>query len=367
MTDTTLEFLKTIRSKNSLAIRKAIDNLQGLIQENSKNNDTNQEIEKHNTDQPVKESAQPVSEKINTGKPVGETMQSNMEQSVTDQPNQPSVHQQVSNQPMADGLIPSFAKQLKHTMIKSTVIEPVERNKLCSIMLPVYNNKEDILDAIQSVIEQKYQPWELIIIDDCSTDGTYEVIKNFITANPFLPIKLFRNLKNRGVYVSMNEALIHSNGTYIALINSDDKYHPEILTKSIAHLERDPKLVASISKCQRNKFISYSPVSLVYRKYIINEIGYYDSVRFAADSEFLNRILTKYTAQRVKFIDEILYFAKRRENSLTTSPETGKKGQGLVARKAYVAEYTKWHKKGGLYIEYPQKKRPFPVPNVMLP
>lgn len=49
-----------------------------------------------------------------------------------------------------------------------------------SILLPVYNNKEDIISAIQSVINQTYTDWELIIVDDCSIDGTYELVKDFV-------------------------------------------------------------------------------------------------------------------------------------------------------------------------------------------
>lgn len=241
-------------------------------------------------------------------------------------------------------------------------------NKLCSIMLPMYNNKEDILDAIQSVIDQKYQPWELVIVDDCSTDGTFEIVQDFISKNPQYTIKLFRNPKNQGAYISMNEALKNTSGVYVALINSDDKYHPEILTKTIDCLVKNPNLVAALSKFQRNNKVTfYSPVSLVYHKTIISEIGYYDSVRFAADSEFLSRIHAKYGDKRIKYIPEILYFAKRRENSLTTSPNTGQRGAGLNVRKNYVEQYSKWHCQSNLYIDYPQKMRPFPVLDIMKP
>lgn len=242
-----------------------------------------------------------------------------------------------------------------------------DNKPLCSILLPLYNNKEDILEAIKSVIDQKYKPWELIIIDDCSTDGSYEVVQNFIKNNPTLPIKLIKNDKNQGAYVSMNEGLLVTTGTYIALINSDDKYHPDILTESIGYLEKDSNLVAAMSKFQRNKTVFHCPVTLVYRKTIIKEIGWYDSVRFAADTEFEFRILAKYGANRVKYTNKILYFAKRRPNSLTTSPDTGQRGEGLKARTEYVAQFKKWHKKGKLSMEYPQKARPFPVPEVMKP
>lgn len=239
-------------------------------------------------------------------------------------------------------------------------------DKQCSILLPVYNNKDDILDAIQSVIGQKYANWELIIIDDCSTDGTYHIIQNFILKNPKYSIKLIKNNKNQGVYVSMNEGLKHTNGTYVALINSDDQYHPDILVESIGCLEKNKKLVAVISKYQRESKIIYAPVTLVYRKKIINEIGYYDSVRFGADSEFHERIIKKYGTTGLKHINKILYFAKNRVGSLTTSSTTGRTGTGINIRREYVTQYRKWHNKN-LYMPYPQNIRPFPVSPIMLP
>lgn len=239
-------------------------------------------------------------------------------------------------------------------------------NDLCTVLLPVYNNEDDIISAIQSIIDQNYKSWELIIIDDCSTDGTYENIQEFIVNNPDYPIQLLRNKKNCGVYVSMNEGLKRSNGTYISLINSDDTYHADILVESINCLERDTKLVAVMSKYQRDTKIIYAPVTLVYRKQIIDEIGYYDSVRFAADSEFHERIIKKYGNDKIKLINKILYYAKQRENSLTTSNVTGILGTGQKPRQEYVNNYRKWHRKLNLYMGYPQNDRPFPVSSIML-
>ena len=76
-----------------------------------------------------------------------------------------------------------------------------------SVLLAVYNNKDDVLNAIQSIINQTHTDWELIIIDDCSMDGTNKIICDYISDKK-LDIKLIRNDKNCGVYVSLNNGLL---------------------------------------------------------------------------------------------------------------------------------------------------------------
>lgn len=253
---------------------------------------------------------------------------------------------------------------------------------ICTVLLPVYNNKQDILTSINSVIAQTFKNWEIIIIDDCSTDGTYATVLGFIKKNPEYPIRVVRNDKNQGTYVSLNHGLRIAKGTYISVIGSDDVYHPTMLKESIDYLEKNKICMAiyanyirvksiilsatDMAKFQKKSGI-FSPSILVYRKKIIDEIGYYDSVRFAADSEFFSRIETKYGKNSIMKINKILYFAKKRDNSLTRSQITGQKGEGRINRNEYVSGYNKWHKSKNLYMPFPLIKRPFPIPNIMLP
>jgi glycosyltransferase involved in cell wall biosynthesis len=130
-----------------------------------------------------------------------------------------------------------------------------------SVIIAVFDNKEDIINAINSVINQTYKNWEIIIIDDCSTDGTYEIIENFIKTNDYQNIFLFRNEKNYGVYVSTNIALQKISGDCIIRLDSDDTYHQTILEKQVAMLYSNDNYMACQSLYMRGNL---SPADSYY-------------------------------------------------------------------------------------------------------
>ena len=98
---------------------------------------------------------------------------------------------------------------------------------LVSIITPCYNNAKYIGKAIESVISQTYQNWEMLITDDCSSDGSVEVIMNFI--NQDSRIKLFRLEKNSGAAVARNKSITEAKGRYIAFLDGDDIWMPNKL------------------------------------------------------------------------------------------------------------------------------------------
>lgn len=241
-----------------------------------------------------------------------------------------------------------------------------------SILLPVYNNSKDVLRSINSVKNQTNQNWELIIIDDHSTDGTTEIIKEYLKKNPELSkkIRIITNEVNQGTYVCLNKGLQHSVGKYICRIDSDDEWDQTFLEKQSGILDADKELVYVASQCQVRKTGRsgvFGEIGLMYRKKIINEIGYYDSVRYAADSEFRMRIQKKYGRKRIYHLPEPLYFYHSRENSLTTSSITGLNAPSS-GRQQYVESAQKWHDNTQkLFMFYPLLERPFPIDPKMLP
>jgi len=243
-----------------------------------------------------------------------------------------------------------------------------ESDILFTVLLPVYNNKEDILNAINSVTQQTINLWELIIIDDCSTDGTYELITEFLNNIKNDKIILLRNDKNKGTFVSLNEGLLKARGKYIARIDSDDILAETILSEHLKIFQDNPKILFTQSKYSKNgsKGI-YGEITLMYNKKIIDEIGFYDSVRFAADTEFAHRIIKYYGNNNIIKIDKVLYNAKHRSNSLTTSTKTGLNPEGMKIRINYVTNFTNWHKQNNLYMPYPLINRLFEVNDIMLP
>lgn len=124
----------------------------------------------------------------------------------------------------------------KQQMAKKILIENdgIEREAgLVSIIMPSYNTAPYIKQTIQSVLDQTYTNWELIIVDDCSTDNTDEVLENIKDSR----IRYFKNDKNSGAAVSRNKALREAKGQWIAYLDSDDLWMPEKLEKQIHFME----------------------------------------------------------------------------------------------------------------------------------
>lgn len=112
--------------------------------------------------------------------------------------------------------------------------EDIERG-LCSIIMPSYNTALYIQEAVQSVLDQTYTNWELLIVDDCSSDNTDEILKKFTDKR----IRIFKNDKNSGAAVSRNRALRKAKGKWIAFLDSDDLWMPEKLEHQIHFMEKN--------------------------------------------------------------------------------------------------------------------------------
>lgn len=109
-------------------------------------------------------------------------------------------------------------------------------NELVSIIMPSYNTADYISESIKSVQAQTYTNWELIIVDDCSTDNTDEVVGAFLGDQR---IRYLKNKKNSGAAVSRNRALREAKGRWIAFLDSDDLWVPEKLEKQIGFMKKN--------------------------------------------------------------------------------------------------------------------------------
>lgn len=126
-------------------------------------------------------------------------------------------------------------KQLQATMILSGS-DGIEREAgLVSIIMPSYNTASFIEETIQSVLNQTYTNWDLIIVDDCSTDNTNEVVDTIKDCR----IHYLKNEKNSGAAISRNKALREAKGQWIAYLDSDDLWMPEKLEKQIKFMEEN--------------------------------------------------------------------------------------------------------------------------------
>lgn len=106
---------------------------------------------------------------------------------------------------------------------------------LVSIIMPSWNTERFIAETIQSVIDQTYTNWELIIVDDCSSDNTDEVVASFKDKR----IKYLHNEKNSGAALTRNKALREAKGEWIAFLDSDDLWMPEKLEHQIDFMNKN--------------------------------------------------------------------------------------------------------------------------------
>lgn len=104
---------------------------------------------------------------------------------------------------------------------------------LVSVIMPVHNDENFLYDSIQSVLSQRYENWELLIIDDCSTDNSPDIIKNF--SNRDERIKTFRTKTPSGSpTLPRNIGTFQARGRYISFLDSDDKWNCTKLLNQIA-------------------------------------------------------------------------------------------------------------------------------------
>ena len=113
-----------------------------------------------------------------------------------------------------------------------------------SIVIPAYNHEKYVGECIQSVLDQTYQDFEIIITDDGSSDGTVNVIKEFDDSR----IQLYTHANNKGVCVTINNCIQKAAGEYIAVLNSDDIWEPTKLEKQVKYLDSHPEIGAVFSK-----------------------------------------------------------------------------------------------------------------------
>jgi len=112
-----------------------------------------------------------------------------------------------------------------------------------SICIPSYNHQKYVGEAIQSVLDQTYGDFEIVITDDGSSDGTVREIKKFTDPR----IKLFCFEQNQGSAIAMTQCLNEAQGEYIGILNSDDAFLPTKLEKQVRFLDEHPEIMAVFS------------------------------------------------------------------------------------------------------------------------
>lgn len=107
-----------------------------------------------------------------------------------------------------------------------------------SIIVPVHNAEKYIQETIASVLEQTYEEWELILIDDCSTDNSVEVMEKIKEDNSEKIIQIIKQPTNQGAAKARNKGVATSTGRYIAFLDADDIWNKNKLEKQVQFMEK---------------------------------------------------------------------------------------------------------------------------------
>ncbi|MBF4515302.1 glycosyltransferase family 2 protein [Flavobacterium sp. ANB] len=209
-------------------------------------------------------------------------------------------------------------------------------SELVSIITPTFNAEKYIRATLQSVLDQSYQNWEMILVDDGSTDETVKIIENF--AEKDQRIKLFKLLKNSGNGFARNVALEKATGKYIAYLDADDLWFPMKLEKQIQFLkEKNLPFTFSFYDCideegnNLNRRVE-APLILTYNQlFFCNYVGNLTAIY---DTEYFGKIVIEATQKRqdwrlwltilkqikeTKPVPEPLAFYRIRKDSISSS------------------------------------------------
>ena len=209
-------------------------------------------------------------------------------------------------------------------------------NDLVSILTPTYNTEKFIRSTIDSAQNQTYTNWEMILVDDASTDNTVAIIEEFVQKDN--RIKLFKLPENQGNGFARNAALEKATGKYIAYLDADDLWFPEKLEKQIQFLKANNlhftfSFYDSIDEEGNNlKRRVESPNPLTYKQlFFCNYVGNLTAIY---DIDYFGKIILETTQKRqdwriwltilkqikvAKPVPESLAFYRIRKDSVSSS------------------------------------------------
>ncbi len=135
---------------------------------------------------------------------------------------------------------------------------------LISVIVPVYNHEKFIGETIESVISQTYQNWELLVVDDCSSDKSWEIIQGY--AQKDSRIKVFRNETNKGLIPNWKFLIDTSKGEYLAFLEGDDVFCNENLAEKMLIFEKFPDLGMVYCNFQIINDVGDTTIDNMYKK-----------------------------------------------------------------------------------------------------
>lgn len=213
----------------------------------------------------------------------------------------------------------------------------INNRPLVSVVMPAYNCEKYISDAVDSVIDQTVSDWEIQIVDDCSTDNTYETLKPYLESNNRIYYYCLK--KNSGPQVARTEAIRRAQGKYIAFLDSDDIWDPQKLEKQVDFMECN-KINFSCTafeqmdecgkkkntaffpppKCDYKKMLQLSnPIGNTTVMYNQEVLGKYEVPNIKKRNDFALWLKILRDAEYCYGLQEILAFYRVRSNSVSSN------------------------------------------------
>lgn len=207
--------------------------------------------------------------------------------------------------------------------------------ELISIVLPVYNGEKYLRESIDSVLNQTYRNWELIIVDDCSTDSSAKIAKEYI--NKDKRIYYYRNENNLRLPRNLNKGFKLARGNYLTWTSDDNRFKSTALEKMYSALKNDIDAQFVFASCRvinskgnpieyimvdnkrKKQIIGHNVVGacFMYTRKAYEEVGEYNpEFVLVEDYDYWQRIYTKFNAV---VISEILYEYRWHDGALTST------------------------------------------------
>ncbi|UDM08499.1 glycosyltransferase family 2 protein [Halomonas sp. NyZ770] len=256
----------------------------------------------------------------------------------------------------------------------------VKGTKKVSIIMPIYSAGEQVRIAIESLLAQTYENIEIIAVDDCSPDDTFEVLKALEKEDP--RVKAVQPPHNGGAYAARNYGLTFATGDLFTTHDSDDWSHPQKIATQVAYLEKHPSVkgcsahwiraqgnLAFTQNWRPNSCLTHwSQSSFMFRKEVLDTIGEWDHVRIGGDTEYIWRMQAQFGKKSFAKIypDTPLAFALDEESSLTRTKATHVRTVYYGLRHIYREICAWWHaSQKHLNVRDAKAQRAFPAPRSM--
>lgn len=249
-----------------------------------------------------------------------------------------------------------------------------------SVVVPLYNHEKYIHAAVESILQQELRPAEIIVVNDGSTDGSERIMAEMLHHHPDI---VFWSQSNKGAHEAINAGIHRATGELLAILNSDDCYHPQRLKRCCQVLAASPEIMAVTTtidfmdargKKVRNRWYEKNrafyakekdlPLALmngnffmttsniVVRRSVFQDIGYFAPLRYAHDLDFFLRLLVH--GKHIHMMDDPLLSYRIHAKNTILEEHINVRAEWAFACARFVVTargLVQWREKGWDYIE----------------